>query len=561
MEDRHWIDFVASNSTEKFLEKSEKAKQSAVKNKDLARVGRWGYSGLRAYWRTNKDALLEQFPQLGALQSERATLHVLGRLRRNKNTGLKELTSDVQERLNKLARDVLKERQMKAAGSFFVAGKDPLIEGMRARMMEDMETIVRMKVMEELAVQENNTTLQGPSIVHSTGVSAVSVDTFDEIEVKLHRPSPLIEKSIDKECELIFVHFGTEYRVAKGVIYPSNGILHGEPMDQGFLKIQVDTADDGWDEVIVPKPTDEVKTLKDVKGGQFIQWPKNTSRFSGECLPGADGDIRIADPDATDTTRDASVATDVAGYVKDATMGSVSHKAKMAQDAVECITFLYLMYLWNSWRPIQCAFQIWSRKLNLNPTELGISYVIGLNVSLWAEHWPSSMPSDTFQQAHAAAKSGVKLTCFKLFYGISMLSSPASSEIRDHIVHACCWGAINTSQKHTFRNMISSEMTVSSKTSSKSNDFPHTNCIEQNVCPRIVSFLQLNVNSLNGSHRRLTSSIKVENQPEVSCKFPSLCCMAIIVERLPSGVLADPFELEHLTQRGGKFHLYPDAIL
>ncbi|GKE29394.1 phosphatidylinositol-glycan biosynthesis class X protein [Tanacetum coccineum] len=53
-----------------------------------------------------------------------------------------------------------------------------------------------------------------------------------------------------------------------------------------------------------------------------------------------------------------------------------------------------------------------------------------------------------------------------------------------------------------------------------------------------------------GSHRRLTSSIKVENQPEVSCKFPSLCCMAIIVERLPSGVLADPFELEHLTQRG-----------
>nr|GEZ92711.1 ulp1 protease family, C-terminal catalytic domain-containing protein [Tanacetum cinerariifolium] len=32
--------------------------------------------------------------------------------------------------------------------------------------------------------------------------------------------------------------------------------------------------DDGWDEVIVPKPTDKVKTLKDVKGGQFIQWPR-----------------------------------------------------------------------------------------------------------------------------------------------------------------------------------------------------------------------------------------------------------------------------------------------
>nr|GEW17385.1 hypothetical protein [Tanacetum cinerariifolium]GEW53197.1 hypothetical protein [Tanacetum cinerariifolium] len=144
MEDRHWIDFIASKSTEKFWAKSE--------NNDPARVGHWGYSGLR--------------------------------LRRNKNTGLKELTSDVQERLKKL---VLKERQMKADGSFFVAEKNLLIgvlgpehpgrtravssivgfkkalgsvggkrkkkvtiedlEGMRAQMMEDMETIVRAKIL------------------------------------------------------------------------------------------------------------------------------------------------------------------------------------------------------------------------------------------------------------------------------------------------------------------------------------------------------------------------------------------------------------------------------
>nr|GEW96695.1 hypothetical protein [Tanacetum cinerariifolium] len=124
------------------------------------------------------------------------------------------------------------------------------LEGMRAQMMEDMETIVRAKIMEELAVQGNNTTLQGPSIGHygghstghSTGVSAESVDTFDEID----------------ECELMFVHIETECRVAKGVIYPSNGMLHGKSMDPGFLKIQVDTANDGWDEVIAPKPTDEV---------------------------------------------------------------------------------------------------------------------------------------------------------------------------------------------------------------------------------------------------------------------------------------------------------------
>nr|GEW33452.1 hypothetical protein [Tanacetum cinerariifolium] len=71
------------------------------------------------------------------------------------------------------------------------------------------------------------------------------------------------------------------------------------------------------------------------------------------------------------------------GNVKDATMGPVSHKAKMAKDAVERITFYK-----NSWRPIQFAFQIWSTKLNLNPRKLRISYVIGLNVSLLADHWP-----------------------------------------------------------------------------------------------------------------------------------------------------------------------------
>nr|GEW75706.1 hypothetical protein [Tanacetum cinerariifolium] len=219
MEDRHWIDFIASKSTEKFL--SERAILHV-----LGRLRRNKNKGLKEL----TSDVQERLKKL----SERAILHVLGRLRRNKNTRLKELTSDVQERLKKL---VLKEHQIKADGSFFVAGKDPLIgvlgpeypgrtravssvvgfkkalgsvgskrkkkvtiedlEGMRAQMMEDMESIVRVKVMEELVVQGNNTTLQGPSIGHSdghftghsTGVSAESVDTFDEIEI-LVMPHP-----------------------------------------------------------------------------------------------------------------------------------------------------------------------------------------------------------------------------------------------------------------------------------------------------------------------------------------------------------------------------------
>jgi phosphatidylinositol glycan class X len=33
----------------------------------------------------------------------------------------------------------------------------------------------------------------------------------------------------------------------------------------------------------------------------------------------------------------------------------------------------------------------------------------------------------------------------------------------------------------------------------------------------------------------------------------SYSCELIVIERLPSGVFADPFELQHLAQRGGKY--------
>ncbi|CAH1413544.1 unnamed protein product [Lactuca virosa] len=34
------------------------------------------------------------------------------------------------------------------------------------------------------------------------------------------------------------------------------------------------------------------------------------------------------------------------------------------------------------------------------------------------------------------------------------------------------------------------------------------------------------------------------------------CCKAIVIERLPSGVFADPFELQHLTQLDGCSHIF-----
>ncbi|KAK4416956.1 hypothetical protein Salat_2521100 [Sesamum alatum] len=52
-----------------------------------------------------------------------------------------------------------------------------------------------------------------------------------------------------------------------------------------------------------------------------------------------------------------------------------------------------------------------------------------------------------------------------------------------------------------------------------------------------------------GSHRRLSSSIILKFQPDLQIKLIARSCGVIIIERLPSGVFADPFELQHLVQR------------
>lgn len=55
-----------------------------------------------------------------------------------------------------------------------------------------------------------------------------------------------------------------------------------------------------------------------------------------------------------------------------------------------------------------------------------------------------------------------------------------------------------------------------------------------------------------GSHRHLSSSIRFKLQHELKSELTAAhSCEVIIIERLPSGVFADPFELQHLVQRGG----------
>ncbi|GKA81938.1 hypothetical protein Tco_0788686 [Tanacetum coccineum] len=67
-----------------------------------------------------------------------------------------------------------------------------------------------------------------------------------------------------KACELIMEWFGIERTIAKEKVYPSrDGILHGLPIESGFVKVQADTVEEGCSAFPVARPTDEVKTLHD----------------------------------------------------------------------------------------------------------------------------------------------------------------------------------------------------------------------------------------------------------------------------------------------------------
>ncbi|XP_042022744.1 phosphatidylinositol-glycan biosynthesis class X protein-like isoform X1 [Salvia splendens] len=53
-----------------------------------------------------------------------------------------------------------------------------------------------------------------------------------------------------------------------------------------------------------------------------------------------------------------------------------------------------------------------------------------------------------------------------------------------------------------------------------------------------------------GSHRWLSSSMRLKFPRELKHELTARSCEVVVIERLPSGVFADPFELQHFVQRG-----------
>ena len=54
-----------------------------------------------------------------------------------------------------------------------------------------------------------------------------------------------------------------------------------------------------------------------------------------------------------------------------------------------------------------------------------------------------------------------------------------------------------------------------------------------------------------GSHRQISTTIRFHMQSDSMSWLRAHFCKVIVIERLPTGVFADPFELQHLLKRGG----------
>ncbi|GKD93653.1 hypothetical protein Tco_1373490, partial [Tanacetum coccineum] len=75
-------------------------------------------------------------------------------------------------------------------------------------------------------------------------------------------------------CDLLWPYGPDEFRVAIGKVYPTrDATLHGSSMSEGYIKVQVDTVEDAYKAIPVPKTTEKVSLLEHTIL-EFIEWPR-----------------------------------------------------------------------------------------------------------------------------------------------------------------------------------------------------------------------------------------------------------------------------------------------
>ncbi|GJZ93181.1 ulp1 protease family, C-terminal catalytic domain-containing protein [Tanacetum coccineum] len=313
-----WDEFVVSRESEEFKLKSDKAKTSALQNKNPSRLGRTALNELEDTWRFEWDQLVLQHPWLSVIQNDRSKKYALTHLPKDKTLGTRPLIESMEGTLRQLAQ---KEQDMREDGTYHVLGRDPITEvfgkehggrtkgvstvlGVRTALGWVKGDKERHHVVDIEAITENvtktvtaafqdkfdsqktqmdsqKTEIEGLKaiVAHLEGResptcldSSCASDKFDDLE----DPAP---------CDLLWPYGPDEFRVAIGKVYPTrDATLHGSSMSEGHIKVQVDTVEDAYKAIPLPKQTDKAQNLEQ-SILEFIEWPRKKIKIHQTILP------------------------------------------------------------------------------------------------------------------------------------------------------------------------------------------------------------------------------------------------------------------------------------
>ncbi|KAK9056921.1 hypothetical protein SSX86_024286 [Deinandra increscens subsp. villosa] len=287
LEDEHWAEFVAAKTSEAFLVKSEKAKKSADANKNFSRCGRTGSTGLDPKVESRWQQLRASYPYLESIKDTRSIKWTVARAKKNLQTNLYEIEQNLHAVINNLA---IEERKMIEDGSYYEEREDPITRvlgpehGGRSRTVSTVIGVTQVQgglfKRNRQQNQENVLTKQAridAGVDASQGFHASSGSCID---------NPSIESIC--RCDLLFPHDPSDkLKIGRGLVYPTSvRILHGCQMNDGFVKVQVDTIEISYEKLPVHPMTrtDEIKCIGDTRN-QFVQWPRNAIEVVGPKFP------------------------------------------------------------------------------------------------------------------------------------------------------------------------------------------------------------------------------------------------------------------------------------
>ncbi|KAI7744723.1 hypothetical protein M8C21_018585, partial [Ambrosia artemisiifolia] len=281
-----WDAFVAAKSTKKAKAISEKARQSALANKNQQRVGRGGYRALEYKFHKVWPPIVEANPHLDDLDS-RTQLYLAGRIRKDKQTG----TYNTQQYDEQISDLIEAEKQMKLDGTYGQGRIDPMIKvfgvehGGRTRGVSSTTGHTKVKVPN---LKRASKRVEASPIMHTSEHRRVDASPGFPSSSCGSGASHTIYPDIEKvsRCQIFWCHgvMSADEHIADGQVYPSSDrYLDDILIHEHCVKVHVDYV--RTDYMPMPLPDEArregVRYMKDTLF-KFIQWPRKAIKILDE---------------------------------------------------------------------------------------------------------------------------------------------------------------------------------------------------------------------------------------------------------------------------------------